>query len=171
MDKLVPESVNCIFGITKYENNIKSIIDEYNFLSQNKKMYYFPFYPPEDKYLQVDMRKLVSRSLAASVYALMFTVTSGISEVYFLGMDHSYILYDDESQMRYYSNSVHQKDEFNRTFSDKSWYVEMLNNTCIILKNYEYFQSRLNLKIYNCSQGSFAKNLNYVSLENICSKF
>jgi len=159
MESHMPKDTNMIFGLNAYEGNIKYIFDKYGIFKDYKINWYFAgidYSPNSFNYDAMDATKMIYNGEAVSIYALIFAIYMGFDEIYLLGMDHDYFLYDDESQMRMYKSAVHQQNEFERTFGDTFYIKEFLRQYNIFSK-YKAFADYSSSKIYNASDGGILK--------------
>jgi hypothetical protein len=91
-----------------------------------------------------------------SIYALIIAIYMGFDEIVLLGMDHNYFLYDNEKEMRIYSSSIHQEDEFKRTFGEDFYTIEFLRQYRIF-RQYALLQKKCQAKIFNSSSSGILK--------------
>jgi len=112
------------------------------------------------------MTNMVWSAETVSIYALIAAIYMGFDEIYLLGMDHDYFLYEDESQMRMYEKAVHQQNEFERTFGDTFYIKEFLRQYNIFSK-YKAFADHSTSKIFNASNGGILKVFPKVKFESL----
>ena len=169
MEKNMPKDTNMIFGLNNYDCNIKYIFDKYNIFQEHKINWYFAGvdYNEENfNHEAMDTTKPVYLGEAVSIYAMILAIYMGFDEIYLLGMDHDYFLYEDESQMRMYSNAKHQKNEFKRTFGDTFHTKEFLRQYNIFSK-YKAFDDNTESKIFNASNGGILKVFPKIIFEDL----
>jgi len=155
----MPINARMIFGLNNCKINIKYIFDKYQLFHDYKISWYYAGTQFIDEYFQksaMDITKSTYIGESVSIYALIFALYMGFDEIYLLGMDHDYFLYDDENKMRMYSQAIHQKDELKRTFGD-SFYIEEFLRQHNIFKKYKAFSDNTDCKIYNASNGGILK--------------
>lgn len=171
IEKNVPLNVKTLFGLNGNKINIKYIFEKYGLFKQHTKFWYFEgkHFRNDKKLKGMDVTKAIYSGESVSVYTLILAIYMGFSEIYLLGMDHDYFLYDDESQMRMYKTSIHQNSEFERTFGDTFYIKEFLRQYNIFSK-YHAFGFSSNSKIYNASAGGILKVFPKVNFENLFKK-
>lgn len=172
MEKYVPENANMLLGLNAYDGNIKYIFDKYAIFKKHKINWYFAGKNYEDNYFDkhaMDITKSIYLGEAVSIYALILAIYMGFDEIYLLGMDHDYFLYDDESQMRMYDSAKHQNNEFERSFGDTFYIKEFLRQYNIFSK-YKAFKDNSKSKIYNASNGGILKIFSKVKYEDLFKK-
>ncbi len=169
MESHMPKNTKMLFGLNAYDGNIKTIFDKYKIFENHKISWYFAGVNYEDENFSknaMDITKPIYTAEAVSVYALLLAIYMGFDEIYLLGMDHDYFLYEDESQMRMYEKAVHQQNEFERTFGDTFYIKEFLRQYNIFLK-YKAFADHSTSKIFNASNGGILKLFLKVKLEDL----
>ena len=172
MESHMPKSTNMLFGLSTYDGNIKYIFEKYGIFKEYKINWYFAGvnYTHENfDSNAMDITKPIYTGEAVSVYSLILAIYMGFDEVYLLGMDHDYFLYEDESQMRMYEKAVHQQNEFERTFGDTFYIKEFLRQYNIFSK-YKAFAVNSKSKIYNASNGGILKVFPKVRFESLFEK-
>lgn len=169
MEKHVPKTTNMIFGLNRYDKNIKYIFDKYKLFNEHRINWYFSgkdFDNQKFDFSAMDLTKPIYSGETVSIYALILAIYMGFDEIYLLGMDHDYFLYDDESKMRMYSNAKHQNNEFERSFGDTFYIVEFLRQYNIFSK-YKAFNDNSDSKIYNAANGGILKLFPRVKFEDL----
>lgn len=171
IEKNVPVNVKTLFGLNGNKINIKYILDKYGLFKQHIKFWYYEGkqFKNEKKLNGMDITSAIYSGESVSVYTLILAIYMGFSEIYLLGMDHDYFLYDDESEMRMYKTSIHQNNEFERTFGDTFYIKEFLRQYNIFSK-YHAFGVNSSSKIYNASAGGILKVFPKVNFENLFKK-
>lgn len=151
MDEQIPENVSMIFGINPTGPSAKKIIDKNEFFN-TKNCYYYLTGKSFSLNLRknINPKKIVFSCESASLYAIFYAIFMNFKEIYLLGMDHDYILYTTESEMRSYKNGIHQKNEFERKFGNSFHTQEWLRQHNIFLK-YEYLNNISSCRIYDLS--------------------
>lgn len=155
MEGHMPENTNLIFGLNNYLINTKFILDKYSLFKHHKTNWYLSgkkFDVNQFESLGLDLTKPVYMGETVSIYALMIAIYMGFDEIYLLGMDHDYFLYENESEMRMYQSAIHQNNELNRTFGNQFYIHEYLRQYNIFSK-YKSFDDNSKCKIYNASNG------------------
>ena len=153
LEKEIPVNVNVFFGLNAYKRNAKELIVENHLFSSHGLNWYFVGRDmPESGSLEkgLDLTKPIFSGEASSIYGLILAEYMGFKEVYLLGMDHDYFLYEDESNMRVYSESEHQNDELKRTFGAR-FYIDEFQRQYSIFSKYFVFDKKFNTDIYSCS--------------------
>lgn len=168
LEKEIPVNVNFFFGLNAYKRNAKELIIENHLFANNELNWYFVGKEiPESGSLAkgLDLTKPIFSGEAASIYGLILAEYMGFDEIYLLGMDHDYFLYDDESEMRIYSESEHQNDELKRTFGAR-FYIDEFRRQYSIFRKYFVFDKKFNADIYSCSGPVLKvfKRANYLDL-------
>lgn len=168
MESNIPKNVNLLFGINTRDENSYKLIEERNLFKEHKVNYYYAglIFNKNKKKIDVDITKPIVGAETVSVYAIIIAIYMGFKEIYLLGMDHDYFLYDDESEMRIYKNAIHQKDEFKRKFGD-SFYIEEFKRQHSVFLKYDYLDKNSNSKIYNASDGGILKIFPRVKLKDV----
>ncbi len=172
MEKFVPKDTNMLFGLNAYDRNIKYIFDKYGiFKEHNINWYYTGINYNHDSFNKeaMDITKSIYTGEAVSIYAIILAIYMGFDEIYLLGMDHDYFLYEDESKMRMYSSAKHQKNEFKRSFGDTFYIREFLRQYNIFSK-YKAFDDNSISKIFNASNGGVLKVFPKVNYEDLFKK-
>lgn len=155
MERHMPENTSLIFGLNNYLRNTKFILDKYGLFKNHKINWYLSgkkFNVNRFESLGLDLTKTVYIGEAVSIYALMVAMYMGFDEIYLLGMDHDYFLYENESEMRMYQSAIHQNNELSRTFGNQFYIHEYLRQYNIFSK-YKVFNDNTKSKIYNASNG------------------
>jgi hypothetical protein len=169
MESHMPQNTNMLFGLNAYDGNIRYIFEKYGIFKEHKINWYFAgvnYDHDNFKYDAMDITKPIYSGEAVSVYALVIAIYMGFDEIYLLGMDHDYFLYDDESQMRMYSSAKHQNNEFERTFGDTFYIREYLRQYGIFSK-YKAFADNSKSRIFNASNGGILKVFPKVKFEEL----
>lgn len=169
MQAYMPKSANMLFGLNGYDGNIKSVIEKYALFENYKINWYFAGVNYREGIFNssaMDITKPIYAGEAVSIYALILAIYMGFDEIYLLGMDHDYFLYENESQMRMYSSAKHQKDEFKRVFGDTFHTKEFLRQYNIFTK-YRAFDEYSQSKIFNASDGGILKVFPRVSFKDL----
>ncbi len=169
MEKYMPNNINMLFGINRDDINIKYIFDKYKIFKHHKINWYYAgkkfFYESFDK-SAMDITRAIYEGEAVSIYSLIVALYMGFDEIYLVGMDHDYFLYNDESEMRMYSSAKHQKNEFARTFGNMFYINEFLRQYKIFSK-YKIFDDNYSCKIFNTSSSSLLKVFPKVKFEDL----
>ncbi|HIF9110442.1 TPA: hypothetical protein ACX6PT_003225 [Photobacterium damselae] len=170
MELNIPINVKLVFGITGSKLNSRKIIEENNLFKKHQIFYFytisdFPLKKPKADLF--DIGNLIYRSPTASLYGLHFLRYLGVSDIYLLGLDHNYILFDNQSDMRLYSTAEHQtEDAINDVTNDFS--VEYYFTQYKIFKYYLHFKRNFNsVNVYNCSMNSLLRVFNKIPLEMV----
>ena len=153
LEKEIPVYVNVFFGLNAYKRNAKELIFESHLFSNHDLNWYFVGRDmPESGSLVkgLDLTKPIFAGEAASIYGLILAEYMEFQEVYLLGMDHDYFLYDDESEMRFYRGSEHQENELKRTFGLR-FYIDEFYRQYSIFSKYFAFNVGFKSRIYSCS--------------------
>ena len=163
----VPSNTKMLFGINKYADNIKSIIDEHELFPNNEIYWYFP---RANRYIEkygfykryLDISYLIMNAGTVSVYALIFAIYMGFNEIYLLGIDHSHICSKlDDLSLRFYTSGLHQKDQ------------KLAKSVDIFLKQgntffqYELIKSSTKSQIINLSHRSLVDTFQFEKIESI----
>ena len=169
MEKNIPLHVNMIFGLSAYKGNIYHLFGKYGLFKSHKKYWYFasrPFNDDKFDYKGTDITRSIFTAEAASVFALIVAIYMGFEEIYLVGMDHDYFLYENESEMRMYKKALHQNNEFAKIFKDE-FYIEEFNRQYKIFKKYRALDMHSASKIYNASSGGILKVFPRVKLSEV----
>ncbi|MGQ4001745.1 hypothetical protein QIW49_05435 [Francisellaceae bacterium CB300] len=172
MEKHIPKSVNMLFGLSRYDGNIKYIFDKYGIFRKHKISWYFAgknYSCERFDSTAMDATKVIYNGEAVSIYSLILAIYMGFDEIYLLGMDHDYFLYENESQMRMYSSAKHQQNEFARTYGDTFYVKEFLRQYNIFSK-YKVFDDKSSSKIFNASNGGILKVFPRVKFKDLFDK-
>jgi len=160
MEKYVPKNTTMLLGLSNYKQNIKYLLDKYGLFKNHKIYWYYAgvnYKALHFKRKWMDITNLIYTGEAVSIYALIFAIYMGFKEIYLLGMDHDYFLYDSEKEMRMYSSAIHQNNEFQRTFGDTFYIQEFLRQYNIFNKYKIFADNYPENKIYNASNGGILK--------------
>jgi hypothetical protein len=170
MDNNLPKEMVKIFGLSDYSNNIKDLIDKVQLFKDQEIIWYYTGIQVNEYYrfkeANISLDKMIWTADTVSIYALITAIYMGFKEIYFLGMDHNYFLYDNESEMRMYSRSIHQNNEFERAFKGTFYTMEYLRQYRIF-RCYEILRDNTNAAIYNATKGGLLKvfpRINYNEL-------
>lgn len=169
MERYVPKNVKMFFGINNYKENSKKLFESFQLFSQHDIYWYFSgrsFNETRFNEKGMDLNEVVFSGEAASIYALIIAIYMGFDEIYLLGMDHDYFLYDNAQYMRMYREAKHQENELERTFRDDFYIQEFLRQYKIFVK-YRAFANNSNSKIINASAGGILKVFPKVSFEKL----
>ena len=154
VDEKVPSGVKMFLGINYYRGNIHEGSNSKNLFSKKEVYWFFAGGRFSEKFKSenIDLTKDLLNSETVSLYALMIAIYMGYSEIYLVGMDHNYLLFDSEEKMRVYRDGIHQKNEFQRTFGDRFYIEEYLRQYKIFSK---YYALNLgdNYQVYNATDG------------------
>lgn len=172
MQNNISQKIVMILGLSRYKYNIRYLFKKYDLFKKHKIYWYFPGIITGDYYQfkpkNLDITKMIWSAMTISVYALIIAIYMGFKDIYLLGMDHNYFLYDDESQMRMYNSSIHQKNEFQRAFGD-SFYVKEFLRQYKIFSQYELLRDNCKSNIYNASAGGILKVFPKVDFDKVIS--
>lgn len=169
MEKSVPQNVKMFFGLNNYKKNCLHIFRKHNLFQKHSLYWYFSGKNyNETKSIKhgMDLRGVIFSGEAVSVYAIMIAIYMGFDEIYLLGMDHDYFLYESEKDMRMYSDAKHQKNEIKRTFGEDFYIQEFLRQYQIFMK-YQGFAKTTKSKIFNASAGGILKVFPRVSFSEL----
>ncbi|SDP19533.1 hypothetical protein [Desulforhopalus singaporensis] len=173
MAAVMPPRVEMLFGLARYKDCTASIIEELGLFDSQRKYWYLPGrrYDPNlfngnEKYLSADHVMLTAR--AASIYGLIWAVFFGFSEIILLGMDHNYILFEYESEMRMYEKGVHQNNELARTFGD-SFYTQEFLRQYEIFSEYTFIRDHSRARILNATTGGLLRVFPRIVLDDLWS--
>jgi len=153
MEKKVPLTAKLFVGINPNSLNAKKLILNENIFTKHNINYYYTGKVFSEIFFNknnLDLSKPIYSADAVSLYALTTALYMGFDEIYLLGMDHDYFLYDNESEMRMYKDAIHQKDEFKRKFGDKFYINEFLRQYRIFTM-YETYKVNHSSKIFNAT--------------------
>lgn len=168
MNSKIPLNVNMIFGLNHSDLNIYSIIKKEELFKEHRIWWYFASkrFKQNNK---IDLTKPLFTAEAVSLYAIQAAIYMGFDEIYLLGMDHDYFLYENESEMRMYNSAKHQNNELSRTFGD-DFYIEEFHRQYKIFKKYKILRDNTNSKIYNATKGGILRVFQRVDFKNLFSK-
>ena len=170
MEKKIPENVSMIFGLNREKTNIKYILNKNNFFTQQKKYWYFTGKDVNEFYVfdwkDLDIARMIWISETVSIYAIIFAIYMGFSEIYLLGMDHNYIC-NKEKDFRFYENGIHQKNEEERILKGSSGIKHMSKGLYKIFNQYELIKINTSRKIFNISNNSILDIFDYVNLRDV----
>ena len=166
LDNKIPTTVTCIFGTNASPINTKKLTDEKRMFKSKNVYWYFPLYEFFRKSKGRDLCNPIAKAEAVSVYALLAAIHLGYDEIYLLGMDHDYFLYDDEASMRMYRDAVHQKNELQRAFGN-DFYVEEFYRQYRIFSKYKQLRDDSHVKIFNASAAGVLKVFQRVKYESL----
>ena len=167
MEKNIGSNIKMIFGLNNYEFNIKYITDKYGLFKKHVSFWYYAGKTLEKERMNssgIDISSSVYSSETVSLYALMVAIYMGFDEIYLLGMDHNYVLYDDVADMRMYARAIHQEKEKNRTTVD---YINEFKSLYEIFYKYNMLDQLSDAKIYNASSGGILKLFPRVKFTNL----
>lgn len=159
MSKNVSQNITLLFGLDSNAINIKYMCDTYDLFNKAQLYWYYTLHTfKKDSFNKkyIDISHAIYRAETVSIYAIILALYMGFEEIYLLGMDHNYFLYDNENDMRMYKNGLHQKDEFKRSFGDDFYVNEYLRQYNIFTK-YSVLQNNTTAKIYNASSEGLLK--------------
>lgn len=170
MEYSIPKNVKLVFGISGSDLSSKKIIEDNNLFSHHEVFYFYTvseFPLNKKKKYFIDIGSLIYRCPTASLYGLHFLRYLGVSNINLLGLDHNYILFDDQKDMRLYSTAGHQtKDAINDVTNDFS--VEYYLTQYKIFKCYLSFkEDYTEIKVYNCSIDSLLRVFDKIPLDDV----
>lgn len=173
MENNIPKDVNMLFGLNKYDGNIKNIIDKYDIFKEHKINWYFAGIPTNEYYNfsqnEIDLTNMVLSANTVSIYALLASIYMGFDEIYLLGMDHNYMC-KSEVDSRFYKHSIHQKDQIKRMsdmYNYKSYNKILLRGMVQIFNHYQILNKNSNCKIYNTSKDSLLDIFDFRNFKKI----
>jgi hypothetical protein len=170
MEKNMPINANMIFGISNHINNINNILEQNHFFKNHQKYWYYAGININDYYQyrprDIDIVRMTWMANTVSIYAIIFAIYMGFSEIYLLGMDHDYIC-NNESNCRFYKNGIHQNNESNRITKGSSRTKKESLGIYKVFSQYELLLKNSNTKIYNTSRNSLLDVFNYVTFNDV----
>jgi hypothetical protein len=170
MEKNMPINANMIFGISNHINNINNILEQNHFFKNHQKYWYYAGINIDDYYQysprDIDIVRMTWMADTVSIYAIIFAIYMGFSEIYLLGMDHDYIC-NNESNCRFYKNGIHQNNESNRITKGSSRTKKESLGIYKVFSQYELLLKNSNTKIYNTSRNSLLDVFNYVTFNDV----
>jgi len=170
MEKNMPINANMIFGISNHINNINNILEQNHFFKIHQKYWYYAGINIDDYYQysprDIDIVRMTWMADTVSIYAIIFAIYMGFSEIYLLGMDHDYIC-NNESNCRFYKNGIHQNNESNRITKGSSRTKKESLGIYKVFSQYELLLKNSNTKIYNTSRNSLLDVFNYVTFNDV----
>jgi hypothetical protein len=186
MESYMPKNANMLFGLNNYHGNIKNIFEKYEIFKEYKINWYFAgvnYNENNFNHKAMDATNPVYNGESVSIYALILAIYMGFDEIYLLGMDHDYFLYEDQSQMRMYSSAKHQKNEFERMYCGEkdqkneskrslgnTFYVNEFLRQYNIFSKYKAFDDNTKSKIFNASNGGVLKVFQKVKFKDLFKK-
>lgn len=174
MSERIPEQVVLIFGHSKKRDTILSLLQENGIFEKHEKLWYFPgrFYSSDTtntaiRYL--DPTECILTSYSASIYALIWALYMGFSEIYLIGMDHDRIFHRDPTEGRFYNGAAHQENEEARTAqlagkTPNSLYIEA---TAEIFQQYALIERMKRSNIVNLSSTSILDIFPYYNFDQL----
>lgn len=168
LEKEIPLNTNLFFGLNLYKRNAMELIVENRLFSSHVLNWYFVGKEMNSRgrlAKGLNLTKPIFSGEAASIYGLILAEYMGFKEVFLLGMDHDYFLYEDESNMRVYPKSEHQENELVRTFGAR-FYINEFYRQYAIFSKYFAFNDGFKSDIYSCS-GPVLKVFRRVSFESL----
>lgn len=152
---------NLLVGLSSAQPDSIRLIKELGFTKQHSLYFYLAgskkLTPARvDKSFKVCRHSVVSAG-AASVYAIFYAIFLGFERVYLVGMDHDYILYSNDDEMRFYKGAEHQKGEFVKTFGKNFTTAELLRQY-EIFSIYDAVESRFPGRVINLSDRGFLRS-------------
>lgn len=163
-----------IAGLIDGPYSAKRIIDANGLFKENRVSYYLAYKHYDTTNYVLNKEDLLPCgpmliASAASVYALSYAAWMGVRQVYLLGMDHNYVLYENESDMRVYRNAIHQNNEMARTFGNGRAEQEFLRQFHIF-RQYRQIAALTGLTVTNCSMESLCRVFPKRPYENCISE-
>lgn len=161
MDQAISRSVKLIVGVMGGPCSAADMIRQGGLFQGVDTFYYAAYrhFTATDYFLtkeDIEPTKPILMAGAASVYALVYAGWLGARRVCLLGMDHNYILFSKESEMRVYDGAEHQKNEIERTFGDGFYEQEFLRQYHIF-RQYRQIAMLANIGVVNCSMESLCR--------------
>lgn len=155
-------------GLSSYVDNAYRLHRKKQIFNRSEIFWYFAGREVRDfEQCKIDFSEQIYLGSAASVYALQLALFMGFEDIYLLGMDHDYLLYLSEREMRFYETSEHQENELERTFG-KDFYIEEFARQHSIFRAYRQISdSYPNARIWNGSPKGLLQifpRVNYKSL-------
>jgi len=170
MEQNIPFNTNMLFGLNGNHVNIKYIFDKYQLFTNHKINWYYSgirFNKNAFSENFMDITKPIYGCQTVSLYALMMAIYMGFKEIYLLGMDHNYLLYDREADMRMYDNAIHQHDELKRTFGDDFYTEEFLRQYDIFIKYKSFSKINKDFLVFNTSSISLLRVFPKIKLKEV----
>ncbi len=167
IEQNVPSHAHFIFGLNRNRYNLKYLINQHGLLKGRGINWYFSGSKHrEGDAIDIDLTCSIIGAEAVSVYAIIAALYMGFSEIYLLGMDHDYFLYDNEEEMRMYAKAPHQQDELARTFGDAFYRKELLRQYEIFTK-YQDLNQQFPGRIFNAGQGGLLRIFQRVRFQDL----
>ncbi len=170
IDKKTPSNVTMIIGLNYFKGNAKVLIKKHD-LFEDKQLYYY--YALKNKTTSIKLKDLqitkpILNCETSSLYALIYACNMNFSDIYLVGMDHNYILYDNINDMRFFKNSELQKNEFQRIYGDKKlFYVYEYKRLHTTFLKYYQINKFFKANIFDTSSKGLLKVYRKVKLHEI----
>jgi hypothetical protein len=165
MEQKVSPDITHLFGIDGFSPNYYQLIKQYNLFQKHKVYFYrtavqtqlgwYSF--SEDHW---DICGNIWSSSVGSVYALIAALYMNFKEVYLIGIDHSYLSFNDHSSYRFYDaksdsfKKVNEEIERNQQIRKKSQNTIILEGTHLAFEQYALMAQHAKQEIYNLSPQS-----------------
>ncbi len=167
IEKNTPSHTHFIFGVNRNRYNLKHLVNRYGSLKESELNWYFSGLSHRDgDAIDIDLTHPIIGAEAVSVYAIITALYMGFSEIYLLGMDHDYFLYNDEKEMRMYAHAPHTRDGMKRIFNDSFYRMELLRQYKVFTK-YENLDRQFPGRIYNAGQGGLLRVFQRVRFQEL----
>ncbi|MBD2039809.1 DUF115 domain-containing protein [Microcoleus sp. FACHB-672] len=117
----------------------------------------------------IDLETPLFTSFTCSLMAIVIALYLGFKQIYLLGMDSNHFMFDQESERRFYTNGIHQKNEIQRVWGDR-YYVECFKAIYEIFKKYydlNKIAEKKGIKIINATDNTVLKIFDCVEFESL----
>jgi len=165
MEQKISPEVTLMFGLDDYPVNYHYQIKKHDLFKGHELKYFstgiqtqLGWYRFSKKHW--DFTRNIWSSAVGSVYALLFALYMNFDEIYLLGIDHSYLSYNDPASYRFYrqNSNPHRKtsDEIKRNeeVHQKSQNTIILEGTHLAFEQYSLINRFSKSRIYNLSPKS-----------------
>ncbi|WP_376869693.1 hypothetical protein AB5G97_07415 [Aeromonas veronii] len=172
IEEKLPINTSLFLGLNVYRHNAFELSKAHGiFLNRNINWYFsgVEFNPGKANIKHANFSGKIYKAEAGSLYALMLAAYLGFDNIYLLGMDHDYFLYDNEEDMRVYKNSKHEGDGIYSQF-DSDFYTEELFRQYKIFLKYHAIKKLTKSNIYNCTEGGILKVFKRLRFTDVLKK-
>ena len=165
MEQKISTDATFMFGVDGFPFNYHYQISKEHLFKNHNLRYYstgiqtrLGWYAFSEKHW--NLTRSIWSSAVGSVYALIIALYMNFDEIYLLGIDHSYLSYNDPASYRFHnddknsSKKTSEEIKRNLEFHQKSQNSIILEGTHLAFEQYTLIAKNSNTKIYNLSPKS-----------------
>lgn len=182
MEQKVSPKVTQLFGIDDFKPDYPLLFTKNNLFKDHKVMYFRTAVQTQLGWYRFsenhwDLSRNIWSAPVGSVYALIAALYMNFDEIYLLGIDHSYLSFDDHSSYRFYGaqsdsyKKISEEIKRNQEMHQKSQNSIILEGTHLAFEQYSLIAKHAMSKIYNLSPKSIIDIFPRKTFEEVIGKF